>query len=68
MLWGKLGKLRDERNGARYTINGESIEVRAIRNKEKWEALDASRAKDAFEAELLKNDITGGKGLKQIKR
>jgi hypothetical protein len=57
-IWGKMGPLRDEKNGARYLIGGDSVEIRAMRNKEKWEKTDAKRSKDVFEAELLKNDKT----------
>ena len=62
-IWGKMGKLRDERNGARYTIGGEPTEVRALRNVDEWKAKDADRDSAAFAAEILKNDITGGAGL-----
>ncbi len=43
-LWKKMGPLRDEKNGARYQINGVTIEVRAIRNVGKWKVKDAARA------------------------
>jgi hypothetical protein len=66
-LWGKMGKLRNEKNGARYLIEGDHVEVRAMRNIKKWKDMDANRARDEFTAELLKNDKTGGKGLKHLK-
>jgi len=66
-LWGKMGKLRDEAKGARYYINGEQVEVRAIRNKERWVSYDMDRDKNTIEEELLKNDKTGGAGLKLVK-
>ena len=61
-LWGKMGNWRDEKNGARYTIGGDNVEVRAIRNLGKWKEIDARRDRDLIEAEILKNDITGGAG------
>ena len=67
-LWKKMGPLRDEKNGARYQINGVTIEVRAIRNVGKWKVKDAARARDEFAAELLKNDKAGGMGLSVVKR
>ena len=66
-LWGKMGSLRDDPRGARYYIGGSQIEVRAISEKPKWEKHDFDRNKTLFEEELLKNDITGGKGLKLMK-
>ena len=66
-LWGKMGALRKGKNGARYHINGETVEIRAIRNVKKWEDADIARAREEFETELLKNDKSGGKGLKQVK-
>ena len=65
-LWGKMGKLRDDTNGARYSIGGDQTEVRAIRNLEKWKINDKDRRKDLFEEEVLKNDRTGGSGLKIV--
>ena len=66
-LWGKMGKLRDEKNGARYLIGGAQVEVRALWNKNKWLDADADRQRDLFEEEILKNDKTGGVGLKIVK-
>ena len=65
-LWGKMGKLRDDPRGARYYFGGGQVEVRAMRNKEKWLVADKDRLKDFFEEEILKNDKTGGKGLKIV--
>jgi hypothetical protein len=67
ILWGKMGNWRDEKNGARYRIGGEDVEVRALRNLGKWQEIDARRDRDLIEAELLKNDKTGGAGLKSMK-
>jgi hypothetical protein len=66
-LWGKMGALREEKNGARYTVNGVNTEVRAIRNVKTWKHKDDNREKKAFVAELLKNDKTGGAGIKLVK-
>jgi hypothetical protein len=66
-LWGKMGSLRDEPRGARYHVNEEQVEVRAITGKEKWRGVDAKRDRGTFLEELLKTDITGGKGLKLVK-
>ena len=65
-LWGKMGKLRDDVNGARYYIGGVQIEVRAISDKKKWMAADKDRRRELFEEEILKNDKTGGLGLKIV--
>jgi hypothetical protein len=66
-LWGKLGKLREKRHGARYSVDKDNTEIRAIRNIEKWKQIDANRDRDAIEAEYLKNDKSGGRGLKVVK-
>jgi hypothetical protein len=66
-LWGKMGSLRDKKNGARYIIGGVQVEVRAISNRDRWVEADQNRAKDLIEAEILKNDKTGSVGLKLVK-
>ena len=66
-LWTKMDQLREVKNGARYSLGGETKEVRALRNVEKWKAKDADRDSAAFAAEILKNDITGGTGMKVVK-
>ena len=65
-LWGKMGKLRDDVNGARYYIGGVQIEVRAISDKKKWMDADKDRRRELFEEEILKNDKTGGLGLRIV--
>jgi hypothetical protein len=47
-LWAKLGALRPEKNGARYTINDDQQEIRALRDVEKWKAVDEMRDRDAI--------------------
>jgi CTP:molybdopterin cytidylyltransferase MocA len=43
-LWRDLGSLRpDAKNGARYTIDTGQTEVRAVRNRDDWLAVDVSR-------------------------
>jgi len=66
-IWNKMPKLRDGKNGARYTFGRDTVEIRAIRNVEKWTQLDADRARDQFIDELLKNDKSGGTGLAVMK-
>jgi hypothetical protein len=56
LIWNKMGKLRDEKNGARYNYGGGNVEVRALRNQEKWQRLDADRSRQMFTAELERND------------
>jgi hypothetical protein len=41
VIWGKLGTLKDVKNGLRLSIKGEQEAVRAIRNKEKWRGVAA---------------------------
>lgn len=65
-LWGKMGKLRDDVNGARYYIGGGQTEVRAISDKKKWMDADKDRRRELFEEEILKNDKTGGLGLRIV--
>ena len=55
LIWNKMGKLRDEKNGARYNYDGKNVEVRALRNHEKWQRLDADRSRQLFTAELDKS-------------
>ena len=43
-IWPKLHNLRPgTKNGARYSINNKQTEVRAVRNREHWLAIDAAR-------------------------
>jgi len=52
-IWTKIKSLRPgDKNGARYSVNGSQVEVRAIRNRLKWMAVDDARDKTAFEDEL----------------
>ena len=51
-IWGKLGNLRGEKNGARYLIVGSQVEFRCLRNKDKWKAKDNDRDLGAFKNEL----------------
>ena len=59
--------MREDPRGARYYIGGTQNEVRAIRHKKKWLEADQNRQREAFEEEILKNDKTGGLGLKIVK-
>jgi hypothetical protein len=45
MIWRKASGLRgsDVKNGARYVIDGKQTEIRALRNQNKWSALDDER-------------------------
>jgi hypothetical protein len=52
IIWKNLVRLRDDKNGARYVIEGELSEVRAIRNHEVWKDNDEARDKEKFENEL----------------
>ena len=55
-LWKKLGTLRPEaKNGARYTIDTDQEEIRAVRNREKWLEVDERRDRDVLVEELKKN-------------
>ena len=57
MLWKKLKTLResDPKNGARYVIGGKQIEVRAIRNQQKWVDQDLARDTDVIKNEMEKD-------------
>jgi hypothetical protein len=47
-----LDRLRDAPNGARYTVDGQQVEVRALRNEEKWRRVDDERDRDTIMAEV----------------
>jgi len=51
-IWGKLGNLRGEKNGARYVLVGKRCEIRCFRNEKKWKAIDDERNLEAFLKEL----------------
>ena len=53
-LWRKMGSLRpsEPRHGARYYIEGERQEVRAIRGGKKWGLLDEDRDGEAIKEHL----------------
>lgn len=53
-IWGKIGSLRDDKNGARYVFDGAQTEVRALRNREKWVFVDQERDLALFRDELVK--------------
>jgi len=54
-IWDKLKSLRpDDKNGARYMVNGKQMEVRALRNRSNWQLTDADRSKKTIEEELAK--------------
>jgi len=59
ILWGRLGPLRDAPHGARYSVEGEQVEVRAIRNKKKWIAVDSARETETILNELALNQPSG---------
>jgi hypothetical protein len=55
-IWKKLGKLRPDKNGARYMLDGDGrIEVRALRNFDLWKVVDDARDRDEIFKELEKN-------------
>ena len=54
-IWKKIGNLRGERNGARYFIDTKQLEVRAIRNKDKWKKEDSDNNLELIKDELKKN-------------
>ena len=55
-LWKKLVTLRPEaKSGARYTIDTDQEEIRAVRNREKWLEVDERRDRDVLVEELKKN-------------
>jgi len=55
-IWKRLGKLRPHaQNGARYMIDTRQEELRAVRNKEKWVAVDDRRNGKMLIEELKKN-------------
>ena len=55
-IWKKLGKLRHNKNGARYILDGDGrIEVRALRNFDLWKVADDARDRDKIFNELEKN-------------
>ncbi|MBT4934714.1 MAG: hypothetical protein HOJ87_05890 [Rhodospirillaceae bacterium] len=59
ILWRKFKTLRpdDPKHGARYMIGDDRVEVRAIRNVEKWLSVDRDRDNVAVEAEIAKAEI-----------
>jgi len=58
LLWKKLKTLRpsDEKNGARYVIDGKQIEIRAIRNQDFWLKKDLERDVDGVQNELSRGE------------
>ena len=54
-LWKCFGRLRKGKNGARYMLGKEQIEVRAIRDKKSWVEVDKARLSTKIEEELKKN-------------
>jgi hypothetical protein len=54
-IWKGLKKLRKDKNGARYSVDGKTQEVRAARNTKNWQAADSSHDRDAIVAEAMKN-------------
>lgn len=54
-LWSKMGTLRQTEKGARYTLNGEQKEVRAIKDKKTWIAADKERDVKIIVKEVKKN-------------
>jgi hypothetical protein len=61
-VWRRYGNLRSEdpKNGARYLIDTDRQEVRAVRNKSSWIAADEHGDRSAIIGELKKNqpDVT----------
>lgn len=55
-IWKRLPNLRGVKNGARYMIDGEREEVRALRNTTAWKRADEIRSDVAIIDELTKND------------
>ena len=58
-IWRHLGTLRDEdrRRGARYSIDGKQVELRALRNRDIWKMADRARDRDQFVNELQKEAV-----------
>lgn len=59
-LWGKMGPLRDEKNGARYVINGVQTEIRALRGREMWRNCDYAREAEKIIGGLAAVKTAGG--------
>lgn len=59
LIWNSLESLRpiDEKNGARYVLNGKQTEVRALRRIEHWMDVDERRDKELVEAEYDKKEM-----------
>tara|TARA_R110000796_G_scaffold143017_1_gene259532 strand:- start:983 stop:1375 length:393 start_codon:yes stop_codon:yes gene_type:complete len=57
MIWRKLKSLRpdDPKNGARYKLEEKQVEVRALRNYDKWVVSDVDRNVQVFEKEYNKS-------------
>lgn len=58
-LWRSCINLRGEKRGARYTISGAQVEVRAWRNKVLWIEVDGNRDSETIIAELQKTQGVG---------
>ena len=55
-IWRQLGSLRsDQPNGLRIMIDTVRDEIRAVRNKSKWENLDESEHREEIIAQIRKN-------------
>ena len=54
IIWGKTGSLRDDKNGARYVFENSQLEIRALRNREKWELIDDGREIGTIRDELAR--------------
>ena len=55
-IWRQLGSLRsDQPNGLRIMIDTVRDEIRAVRNKSKWENLDESEHREEVIAQIRKN-------------
>jgi hypothetical protein len=54
IIWRGLDQLRHGKNGARYSVNGTTLEVKALRNHQEWKINDENRDREAFEKELSK--------------
>jgi hypothetical protein len=65
-LWGRMKKLRETKNGARYYVKGEQVEVRSIRDQAHWASLDENRNRAAVELELQKNETNNLSNLKLV--
>ena len=57
-LWKRLSNLRpDEKNGARYSVDGRQEEIRALRSPARWRAVDETRDRELLLEELDKNQV-----------